>query len=142
MTKQSLSKRNYPWATTLGGKQINLRLMQPDDRDSLLAFARTLPGDDLLFLSMDITEPAAVEAWVKEIEAGRSVTILAESDGAIVGHGTLNCNNLTWSRHLGEIQLLISPTFSGKGRAKKNGVDLNQKVVLRISHKTQRAKSF
>jgi len=115
MATASISKRDYPWTTTLGGKQITLRLMKPQDRDALLAFARSLPADDLLFLSIDITQPEAVDGWTREIEAGRVVTVLAEANGKLVGHGTLNCNNLTWTRHLGEMQLLISPDFRGVG---------------------------
>ena len=34
------SKRTYPWTTTLRDKQITLRLMQPDDRDGLMGFAK------------------------------------------------------------------------------------------------------
>lgn len=148
MTKQSISKRRFPWTTTLGGKQINLRLMQPEDRASLLQFARSLPADDLLFLSMDITQPEAVDAWIREIESGRTVTILAEADGALLGHGTLNCNNLTWSRHLGEIQLLINPAFRGKGLGNLLADEINsvaraknlQKIVARMASEQQGAR--
>jgi RimJ/RimL family protein N-acetyltransferase len=115
MPTTTVSKRNYPWTTTLDDKQVTLRLMRAEDRDALLAFARSLPADDMLFLSIDITQPEAVDGWAREIESGRAVTVLAEADGKIIGHGTLNCNNLTWTRHLGEIQLLISPDFRGVG---------------------------
>lgn len=115
MPKQSLSKRNYPFTTTLGDRKIVLRRMQSGDQNALLVFARTLPADDLLFLSVDITEPAAVEAWAHDLETNRVVTILAETDGRIIGHGTIIRNNLTWTRHLGEIQILISPEARGLG---------------------------
>ena len=57
MAITSVSKRSYPWTTTLKDRQITLRLMQSTDRDALLDFARSLPADNLLFLSVDITEP-------------------------------------------------------------------------------------
>lgn len=115
MAKTSVSKRNYPWTTTVKDQQITLRLMQPADRDALLSFARSLPADDLLFLSVDITEPEAVDAWTRDLETNRVVTIFAEGGGKLLGHGTLIRNNLTWTRHLGEIQLLISPEARGLG---------------------------
>lgn len=116
MAKTSISKRSYPWTTTLNEKQVTLRYMQPGDHDALLAFARKLPADDLLFLSVDITEPEAVDAWARDLETNRVVTVLAESDGGqLLGHGTLIRNNLTWTRHLGEIQLLVSPEARGIG---------------------------
>ncbi len=141
MAHTSVSKRNYPWTTTLGDKRITLRLMQAKDRDALLAFARSLPSDDLLFLSIDITQPEAVDGWARAIDAGRIVTVLAESDGKLVGHGTLSFNNLTWTRHLGEIQLLISPDVRGKGLGNLLTDEVNamarakelQKVVARMA---------
>lgn len=115
MAKTSVSKKTYPWKTTLNEKQITLRLMQSGDRDALLDFARSLPANDLLFLSVDITEPEAVDAWTRDSQTNRVVTIFAESNGLLLGHGTLICNNLTWTRHLGEIQLLVSPAARGLG---------------------------
>lgn len=143
MAKTSVSKRSYPWTTALGGKQIVLRLMETSDRDALLDFARELPPDDLLFLSVDITEPEAVEAWSRDLKTNRVVTILAESaaDGQLLGHGTLIRNDLTWTRHLGEIQLLVSREARGIGLgnllaseifsvAGERGV---QKIVVRMA---------
>lgn len=115
MAKTSVSKRNYPWTTNIKDKQVTLRWMQSADRDALLEFARSLPADDLLFLSVDITQPEAVDAWVSDLETNRVITIFAESNGKLLGHGTLIRNNLTWTRHLGEIQLLISPEARGLG---------------------------
>ena len=115
MAQQTLSKRAFPFTITIGDRKLTLRKMQPADQNALLEFARELPPDDLLFLSVDITEPAAVENWARDLETTRVVTILAESDNRIVGHGTIIRNNLTWTRHLGEIQLLISPAARGLG---------------------------
>ena len=148
MANTSISKRNYPWTTTLGDKQVTLRLMRAEDRDALLAFARSLPADDLLFLSIDITQPEAVDGWAREVAAGRVVTVLAESDGKLIGHGTLTCNNLTWARHLGEIQLLISPDFRGRGLGNLLADEVNsfaraknlQKVVARMASEQKGAR--
>jgi RimJ/RimL family protein N-acetyltransferase len=111
----SVSKSTYPWTTTLKDKRITLRLMQPDDRDRLMEFAKSLPEDDLLFLVVDITRPEALDQWVHNINAGLIKTVLAEADGKLIGHGTLSHNALQWTRHLGEIVLLLSPDFRGIG---------------------------
>jgi RimJ/RimL family protein N-acetyltransferase len=110
-----VSKRTYPWTTTLKGKQITLRLMRPEDRETLMGFAKSLPEDDLLFLAVDITRPEALDQWVHNIKAGLIKTVLAEANGKLVGHGTLSHNALQWTRHLGEIVLLISPDYRGIG---------------------------
>ena len=109
------SKRTYPWTTTLKDKQLTLRLMQPNDRDSLMTFAKALPEDDLLFLAVDITRPEALDQWVHDIKTGQIMTVLAEANGKLVGHGTLSHNALQWTRHMGEIVLLISPDYRSIG---------------------------
>lgn len=115
MTSQSLSKRTYPWTTTLKGKSIAIRLLEPGDADELLAFARSFPERDLLFLSIDITRPRVVEGWMQHVAAGQTFTVIAEAAGHMIGHATLYLSELTWTRHMGEIQLLISPAYRGLG---------------------------
>lgn len=115
MTSKRVSKRTYPWTTTVKGNEVTVRLMTPEDGEELLAFARSLPERDLLFLSIDITRPEIVEGWVRHIEEARAFTVIAEADGQLIGHGTLYLSELTWTRHMGEIQLLISRAYSGGG---------------------------
>lgn len=115
MTGESLSKRTFPWTANVKEKEITIRLMTPEDGDELLAFARSLPERDLLFLSIDITRPEVIEGWMRHIEQGRTFTVMAEADGKLVGHGTLYISELTWTRHMGEIQLLINPVYRGGG---------------------------
>jgi len=115
MAKQATKKRTFPWTTEIDGTQIKLRLMTAEDKDTVLAFARKLPEDDLLFLSFDITQTRFVEHWIRRIEAGTWFTILVEADDKLVGHGSLMRTEQIWSRHLGEIILLLSPEVRGKG---------------------------
>lgn len=115
MPRESASKRTYPWTTSVKDNQVTIRLMKPADEKALLTFARSLPEDDLLFLLVDITKPEAVEQWARNIQTGRVNTVLAEADGKLIGHGTLYRSELAWTRHLGEIQLMISPERRGIG---------------------------
>src|SRR5690349_11844225 len=109
------TNRTYPWTTTLQEKQITLRLMQASDRDAVLAFAKALPADDLLFLPLDITHPKVVDGWMRSLETGRTKTVLAESEGRLLGMGTLVRSETTWARHLGNIRLLVSREARGIG---------------------------
>ncbi len=141
MVNQPVTTHVYPWVATLKGRQISLRMMKPEDRDALMAFAKSLPESDLLFLSIDITKPEAVEGWAHNIKAGRIYTVVAESNGRMIGHGTLSHNDLLWTRHLGEIQILISPDFRGIGLGHLLAEEVNQlaraiglqKVVARMA---------
>jgi RimJ/RimL family protein N-acetyltransferase len=115
MTSEKVWKRNYPWTATVKDNEVTIRLMTVEDGDELLDFARSLPERDLLFLSIDITRPEVIEGWMQHIDTGRSFTVMAELDGKLIGHATLYISELTWTRHLGEIQLLISPEHRGGG---------------------------
>ncbi len=76
--KLALIEARFPRQVLMrNGRSAELRLMGPSDRDRVLAFAQTLPEDDLLFLRWDITQPAIVDEWIREAEAGRVSTILA-----------------------------------------------------------------
>ncbi len=106
------SSTSYPRQIKLrDGAEATLRLMTEADRDAVLAFARQLPPNDLLFLRMDITQPAVVEGWVANIKAGRTITILAEAHGRVVGYASLHRDEVLWTRHVGEIRLAVDPKF-------------------------------
>ena len=110
---------NYPREVTLADDQpIQLQLMGERDVDAVLAFARTLPPDDLMYLRLNITEPAVVQNWVNSIKAQRTVTVLATSADQVLGEATLLHNATSWTRHLGEIRIQISPTARRRGLAR------------------------
>ncbi len=115
MARQSASKRKYPWKTKVGETEFTLRLMTADDKDAMLEFARSLPEDDLLFLAVDITKESAVDDWIRRIENGNLHTVLVETNGKLVGHGSLLHEEQVWTRHLGGMILLLSPDVRGKG---------------------------
>jgi RimJ/RimL family protein N-acetyltransferase len=108
-------QRSYPRSVELGSQTATLRLMTPADAERLVAFARALPADDLLFLRTDITDPAVVARWVEDLRGGRTVTVLAEVDGAVAGYASLHGSETTWQRHLGEIRLQAGPRHRGQG---------------------------
>jgi RimJ/RimL family protein N-acetyltransferase len=97
------------------GRRITLRLMQASDADELLAFAKSLPPDDLLFLRRDITLPEVVSQWVRDIAEGRTVTVLSEDDGRLAGYGALHYNEVLWTGHVGEIRMLVDPEYRRLG---------------------------
>jgi len=108
--------REYPRSIRLkDGAQVALRLMTPGDAASIASFARSLPEDDLLFLRMDITDPEAVAHWMRNLEAGLTTTVIAETGGAIAGYAALVQNRVGWQRHLGEIRAQVALPFRSQG---------------------------
>jgi NADP-dependent 3-hydroxy acid dehydrogenase YdfG len=59
--------------TLADGGTVSLAPHVAGRRDRLVAFARELPPDDLLFLSVDITDPEAVGRFIEGLEAGRII---------------------------------------------------------------------
>lgn len=108
-------RRSYPRSVTCDAGPIELRQMTPADEAAVLGFARSLPVHDLLFLPRNISEPKVLSAWIKEIERGAIVSLLALRAGGVVGCGTVVCDPHSWSPHVGEIRNVVSPEMRGLG---------------------------
>lgn len=105
----------YPKGVKLASSDIMLREMRGADEKDVLDFARTLPTHDLLFVRRDITNPKVVTAWVEAIRSGAIWTLLATKGEEILGCVALIRDPLSWSPHVGELRVLVSPTVREKG---------------------------
>ena len=105
----------YPRSVELGRDTFELRMMTPDDQSDVLAFAETLPERDLLFLQRDIRQPAVMAAWVREIEAGHTPSLLALRDGQVVGCSAVVSDPHSFSPHVGEVRVILSPNTRAHG---------------------------
>jgi len=97
------------------GRSVTVRLIESADKAGIIAFARSLPHDDLLFLRTDITEPEVVEDWLANVKKGNTATVIAESDGKIVGYGSVHTDQARWTRRVGEIRVQVAPAYRGSG---------------------------
>jgi GNAT superfamily N-acetyltransferase len=107
--------RSYPLHVATEAGDIEFRMMEPADEAAVLAFARALPTHDLLFLPRNISEPKVLSAWIKEIERGSIISLLAMKSGRVVGCGTIVRDLLSWSPHVGEIRMVVSSDVRGLG---------------------------
>jgi len=97
------------------GRHVTLRPLARDQRDAVLAFARALPPNDLLFLRRDITEPACVDNWIRETGEGVVITIVAFQGSEVVGYATFDRGRVQWSQHVAEIQVVVAESIRGLG---------------------------
>ena len=110
----------FPRDLTLpNGTAIKLRLLESGDKEKILAFARSLPHDDLLFLRMDITEQATVDDWIRNVEHGDTATVIAEAGGEIVGYASVHSDQARWTRRVGEIRIITSSRYRGAGLGRR-----------------------
>ena len=107
--------REYPRTVSRNAARTELRLLSADDTADLKTFIASLPEHDLLFLSRDITHPKVIEAWIAAIPEGRVKSLVARENGVIVGLTAIVLHELSWSRHVGELRVLVSPSWRGKG---------------------------
>jgi L-amino acid N-acyltransferase YncA len=106
----------YPKTVTLpDGAEVQLRLMTPADGPAILAFARALPTEDLLFLRVDLTEAAVVDEWMRTIETGHSVSVVAYDSGGLIGYATVHRNPAPWTRRVGELRVNVSRNYRARG---------------------------
>lgn len=97
------------------GRLITLRPMTVADRERIIAFARSLPHDDLLFLRTDITEQSNIDDWMRNIMEGATVTMLAELGEQLAGYASVHTEQARWTRTIGEIRMQVRPEFRGLG---------------------------
>jgi RimJ/RimL family protein N-acetyltransferase len=100
---------------TRDGGEATLRLLASSDRDAMRAFTGVLSEHDLLFLRRDITDDTVLDDWIGEVERGRTITVVAESGGRILGYASLSLAIANWSQHVGEIRVLVGKDARGKG---------------------------
>ena len=104
-----------PVEREFAGQTVLFRAIDATDRERILKFARSLPEHDLLFLRRDITQPAEVEAWLADVAAGSYTSVVALISDRLVGYATVAQDGMTWTRHVGELRLLVAPELRGVG---------------------------
>jgi RimJ/RimL family protein N-acetyltransferase len=107
--------RRYPRTVHCKSDAVTVAALSDDDREALTAFVARLPAHDLLFLRRDITNPKVVTAWIEATQSGEIRSLVAREDELIVGATAVVIDDLAWSRHVGELRVLVEPRWRGRG---------------------------
>ena len=107
--------RTYPRTVDCGDFKVELSMMDAKDDAKIIAFACTLPEKDLLFMRRDIRQPKVVAAWTHLVSQGRLASLLAWNGDEVVGCAALIIDPLSWSPHVGELRIVVSPKMRGIG---------------------------
>jgi len=106
----------YPKKVTLkDDAEIQLSIMNEDDRDAVLSFAQGLPLEDLLFLRVDLTQPDVVDDWINNLKLGHSTSLVAYEGDTLVAYATVHKNPAPWTRRVGEIRVNVAQSFRSRG---------------------------
>ena len=96
-------------------REVEIWPMTADDAPALLEFYRSLPPEDLLYLREDVTKPESMTRWVESIESEQGWHLLAGYEGRIIADGELDHQFYGWSRHVGELRIVVDSAFRGSG---------------------------
>jgi RimJ/RimL family protein N-acetyltransferase len=109
------TSRTYPRRIQCGDTRIDIARMTPADRAALVALVETLHPHDLLFVPRDISHPKVIDAWIRSLASGELSSLVARDGDEMVGCTAVVSDPLSWSRHVGELRVLLSPAWRGKG---------------------------
>ena len=97
------------------GSEVLVRDQTRGDVAASLAFFRSLSDEDRAYLRRNVKKREVVEQRVREVEAGTARRLLAVVDDEIVADGTLELSGEEWKEHVGELRLIIAPSWRRKG---------------------------
>ena len=97
------------------GTNVLLRSPTLDDLDRVHEYFRALPEGERKYLRFDVTRRQVVERLIREVLAGEAYRILAEIDDEVVGHGALELSRDTWQSHIGELRVIVAPSYRRRG---------------------------
>lgn len=97
------------------GTEVTIRRLVPNDIDRLMDFYGSLPEEDRKYLKFDVTDRKVVAKRLRRIETGDDIRIVAVHGGVIVASGALELSGESWSKHQGEIRVIIARPFQHRG---------------------------
>ena len=106
----------YPKMVTLrDGTVLTLRPMIRDDEHGIYMFFSSLPEETRRYLRNDVTNRKVIARWMRDLNYERTLPIIAEHEGKLVASSTLHRQTFGWGRHVGEVRIVIDPSFQARG---------------------------
>ena len=97
------------------GTEVTIRRLTPADIDKLMEFYGSLPEEDRRYLKFDVTDRKAVAKRLRRIETNDDIRVVAVHGGVIVASGALELSGEGWSKHQGEIRVIVARPFRRRG---------------------------
>lgn len=106
----------FPRRLTLeDGATVQVRPLQRGDEQRLLQFFSSIPEQERFWLREDVTDPTVLRRWTEDLDYGRVLPLIAEHADDIVADATLHRRGFGARHYLGEIRLVVSPAYRGRG---------------------------
>jgi ribosomal protein S18 acetylase RimI-like enzyme len=89
---------------------MEIREIEPRDESAIERFLRRIPEGDRTFFKEDVDDPEVVHAWTRP-DAARAIAVDGED---VVGYTAVVALH-GWSRHVGEVRVIVDPDHRGRG---------------------------
>ena len=97
------------------GTEVTIRRLVANDIDRLMEFYGSLPEEDRRYLKFDVTDRKVVAKRLRRVESGDDIRIVAVHGGVLVASGALELSGEGWSKHQGEIRVMVARPFQHRG---------------------------
>jgi acetyltransferase len=97
------------------GREVTIRRLAQYDLDRLMNFYHKLPPDDRRYLKFDVTNRSVVARRLKRIETGDDIRVITLLGDEIIASGALELSGEQWSKHQGEIRVIVAGDFHHQG---------------------------
>ena len=94
---------------------VTFRSLRIEDKELFKGFIRSLPRKDNYYLMVDVHDDQAINRWMKRVESGEIIGVIALEGSQMIGYCNLHINNLPWARHVGEMRMSVSAAYRGRG---------------------------
>ncbi len=120
----------YPKTLMLrDGTQVIIRPLEKDDKIRLLHFFERVPQEERHYLKENVTAPEVIHSWTSNIDFDRIIPIVGLVGDDIIADATLHRSRAPARRHIGELRVVVDPTYREKGLGRRLIREL-----LEISH--------
>ena len=89
---------------------MDIRPLETGDEEAVDRFLDRIPEEDRTFFKEDVAEPEVRAAWFRPGPA----RLLAVDGDAVVGYVAV-VPLASWSRHVGELRVIVDPDHRGRG---------------------------
>jgi L-amino acid N-acyltransferase YncA len=114
------------------GTEILIRDLRSDDIEPSLAFFRGLPAEDRIYLRNDVTKREVIQERIQKMASGKYLRLVAmESEGKIVGDGSIETEGYTWKDHVAELRLIVAADY----RRRSVGMLLARELYLQATNR-------
>lgn len=111
-----MNKNSVRKYTLKDGSTVSIRAMTRQDVKAIHDFFMHIPEEDRLFLKHDVADKSVVEQWAKQLDYNTALPLLAfDKNNTVVGDATLHMEQYGWSRHIGEIRIVVDRAWRSKG---------------------------